>query len=261
MLLSQNGSRRNVSTEVKTMSESKKITFKIKRFNPATDIESYWDSFELDCNSGTTVLIAIQELIAKQDGSIAMRYNCRAGVCGSCAVLVNNKFALACETLVLQLNKDTIKLEPIPFFPVIKDLVVDMDPFYEKLLAIDPFLMRDHSKDPERELIQSPEDFKIIEESTKCILCGCCHSSCVSVWTDKNYLGPGALLKAFRFTKDTRDENTKERVKRVTAEDGVFRCHTAFNCVEACPKELNPTEAIQALKRQSVKHALKFWAR
>ncbi|MFX0125819.1 MAG: succinate dehydrogenase/fumarate reductase iron-sulfur subunit [Candidatus Hodarchaeota archaeon] len=243
------------------MSETKKITFKIKRFNPKKDIEPYWDTFELDCDRGTTVLIAIQELIAKQDGSIAMRYNCRAGVCGSCAVLVNKKYQLACETLVLQLNKDVIKLEPIPFFPVIKDLVVNMDPFYEKLLAIDPFLLRDHSKDPESELIQSPEDFKIIEESTKCILCGCCHSSCVSVWTDKNYLGPGALLKAFRFTKDTRDENTKERVKRVSAEDGVFRCHTAFNCVEACPKELNPTEAIQSLKRHATKQALKFWSR
>ena len=259
MSLLRNGNQRSESTEVIVMSE--KITFKIKRFNPARDIEPYWDSFELDCDEGTTVLIAIQELIAKQDGSIAMRYNCRAGVCGSCAVLVNKKYLLACETLVLQLDKKVIKLEPLPFFPVIKDLVVDMDPFYEKLLAIDPFLVRDHSKDPETELIQSPDDFAIIEESTKCILCGSCHSSCVSVWTDRNYLGPGALLKAFRFTKDTRDENTKERVKRVTAEDGVFRCHTAFNCVEACPKELNPTEAIQALKRQSAKQALKFWSR
>ncbi|MHA2225882.1 MAG: succinate dehydrogenase/fumarate reductase iron-sulfur subunit [Candidatus Hodarchaeales archaeon] len=243
------------------MSETKKITFKIKRFNPVMDNEAYWDTFELDCSEGTTVLIAIQEIIAKQDGSVAMRYNCRAGVCGSCAVLVNKKYMLACETLVLQLKKDVIKLEPLPFFPVIKDLVVDMEPFYEKLLAIDPYLIRDHSKDPETELIQSPEDFKMIEEATKCILCGACHSSCVSVWTDKNYLGPAALLKAYRFTDDTRDEATKERIRRVTAEDGVFRCHTAFNCVEACPKELNPTEAIQRLKRKSVKQVLKFWAK
>ncbi|MHA2054021.1 MAG: succinate dehydrogenase/fumarate reductase iron-sulfur subunit [Candidatus Hodarchaeales archaeon] len=241
--------------------ETKKIEFKIKRFNPVVDDKPYWDSFELDCDDGTTVLIAIQEIIAKQDGSIAMRYNCRAGVCGSCAVLVNKKYELACETLVLQLKKKEIKLEPLPFFPVIKDLVVDMSQFYEKLLAIEPYLKRDHSKDPETELLQSPEDFHIIEEATKCILCGACHSSCVSVWTDKNYLGPGALLKAFRFTNDTRDEDKHQRIKRVTSEDGVFRCHTAFNCVEACPKELNPTEAIQTLKGQSLKQTLKFWSR
>jgi succinate dehydrogenase / fumarate reductase iron-sulfur subunit len=241
--------------------ETKNITFKIKRFNPAVDDMAYWDEFDLECTDGTTVLIGIQEIIAKQDGSIAMRYNCRAGVCGSCAILVNKKYMLACETLVLQLNKKTIKIEPLPFLPVIKDLVVDMSQFYEKLLAIDPYLKRDHSKDPEKELLQSPEDFHIIEESTKCILCGSCHSSCVSVWTDKNYLGPGALLKAFRFANDTRDEDKRLRIKRVTAEDGVFRCHTAFNCVEACPKELNPTEAIQTLKRQSAKQALKFWSR
>ncbi len=241
--------------------ETKMIAFKIKRFNPIVDDKPYWDEFELECDGGTTVLIAIQEIIAKHDGSIAMRYNCRAGVCGSCAVLVNNKYMLACETLVLELNKKVIKLEPLPFYPVIKDLVVDMNPFYEKLLAIDPYLIRDHSKDPEAEILQSPEEFKIIEESTICILCGACHSSCVSVWTDGNYLGPGALLKAFRFTNDTRDEAQKDRIARVTAEDGVFRCHTAFNCVEACPKNLNPTEAIQNLKRQSAKQVLKFWAR
>lgn len=241
--------------------ETKILTFKIKRFNPVVDDKPYWDTYELECDDGTTVLIAIQELIAKQDGSIAMRYNCRAGVCGSCAVLVNNKYALACETLVLQLNKNVIKLEPLPSYPVIKDLVVDMSQFYEKLLAIEPYLKRDHSKDPETEILQNPEDFHIIEEATKCILCGACHSSCVSVWTDTNYLGPGALLKAFRFTNDTRDEDRRERLKRVTSEDGVYRCHTAFNCVEACPKELNPTEAIQTLKRQSAKQTLKFWSR
>jgi succinate dehydrogenase / fumarate reductase iron-sulfur subunit len=190
-----------------------------------------------------------------------MRYNCRAGVCGSCAVLVNKKYMLACETLVLQLKKKEIKLEPLPFYPVIKDLVVDMTQFYEKLLAIEPFLKRDHSKDPETEILQSPEDFHIIEEATKCILCGACTSSCVSVWTDKNYLGPAALLKAFRFANDTRDEDKRRRISRITSEDGVYRCHTAFNCVEACPKELNPTEAIQTLKRQSVKQIFKFWNR
>ncbi len=247
------------------MNEQKKvtktITFKIKRFNPAVDDKSYWNSFDLECDDGTTVLLAIQEIIAKHDGSVAMRYNCRAGVCGSCAVLVNKKYMLACETLVLQLNKKEIKLEPLPFYPVIKDLIVDMSQFYEKLLAIEPYLKRDHSKDPKKEILQSPEDFHIIDEATQCILCGACHSSCVSVWTDKNYLGPGALLKAFRFANDTRDEDKRERIARVTAEDGVFRCHTAYNCVEACPKKLNPTEAIQTLKRQSVKQVFKFWNR
>ena len=128
-------------------------------------------------------------------------------------------------------------------------------------LIILDLLERDHSKDPETEILQSPDDFHIIEEASKCILCGACTSSCVSVWTDKNYLRPAALLKAFRFANDTRDEDKRQRISRVTSEDGVFRCHTAFNCVEACPKELNPTEAIQTLKRQSVKQIFKFWNR
>ncbi|MHA2363165.1 MAG: succinate dehydrogenase/fumarate reductase iron-sulfur subunit [Candidatus Hodarchaeales archaeon] len=240
---------------------TKKLIFKIKRFNPKVDKKPYWDKFELECTSGTTVLMAVQDIIAKLDGSLAMRYNCRAGVCGSDALLVNGKYVLACESLVLQLNTDEVKIEPLPYFPVIKDLVVDETPFFEKLYAIDPFLIRDHSKDPETELLQSPKDFKKIEEASKCILCGACHSSCVSVWTDKNYLGPAALLKAYRFVYDTRDEATEERMKTVISEDGIFRCHTAFNCVEACPKDLNPTEAIQLLKRKSFFDMVKFWKR
>lgn len=238
--------------------ENGKITFKIKRFNPTKDKKPYWDTFELDCHGGTTVLMAIQDIIAKLDGSVSMRYNCRAGVCGSCAVVVNNKYELACETLVLQLNSDTVKIEPLPFYPVIKDLVVDMEPFYEKLRAINPYLIR-HSEDPETEILQSPADFKRIEEAGKCILCGACNSACPMFWTDKNYLGPAALLKAYRYTFDTRDEATAERIETVTSEDGVYRCHTAFNCVEACPKDLNPTYAIQSLKLESAKRYWKFW--
>ena len=109
---------------------TKNITFKIKRFNPVVDDKPYWDEYTLECDEGTTVLLAVQEIIAKQDGSVALRYNCRAGECGSCALLVNNKYMLACETLVLKLKKKKIKLEPLPFFPVIKDLIVDMTQFY-----------------------------------------------------------------------------------------------------------------------------------
>jgi succinate dehydrogenase / fumarate reductase iron-sulfur subunit len=241
--------------------EMKKITFKIKRFNPVKDQKPYWDTYELDCHEGTTILIAIQDIIAKYDGSVAMRYNCRAGVCGSCAVVVDNKYMLGCETLVQELNKKVIKIEPLPFYPVVKDLIVDMSPFYEKLLAVDPYLIRDHSKDLQTENLQSPNDYKKIEEAAKCILCGACSSACPMSWTGKNYLGPAALLKAFRFAFDTRDEASKERVNRVTGEDGVFRCHTAFNCVEACPKNINPTHGIQSLKLRSAKQTLKFWSR
>jgi succinate dehydrogenase / fumarate reductase iron-sulfur subunit len=240
--------------------EKKTITFKIKRFNPVVDSKPYWDSFQLECHSGNTVLEAVQLIIAKLDGSIALRYNCRAGVCGSCALLVNNKYRNACETLVLELNTDIVKLEPLPFYPVIKDLVVDMEPFYEKLRAIDPFLIR-HSETPETEVLQSPADFKRIDEAAKCILCGACNSACPMFWTDKNYLGPAALLKAHRFVADTRDEAKDDRIKTITSEDGVYRCHTAFGCVEACPKELNPTYAIQALKLESAKQFWKFWKR
>lgn len=226
------------------------VKFKVKRFDPAVDKKAYYSEYEVPMTEGLTILEAILHILENHDGSLSARYACRGGICGSDAILINGKYGLACEVQVKDIE-NPVTLEPLPFFPVIKDLVVDMDPFFEKYLAVKPYLIVNDREalEGKKESLQSPSDREKFDEATRCILCGACYSSCVSVWTDGNYLGPAALLKAQRYVADSRDEGRKERLNMLNSEDSVWRCHTAFNCVEACPKELNPTEAIQELKR------------
>src|SRR5665648_1033652 len=176
-----------------------------------------------------------------QDGSLAFRYCCRASICGSCAMYINGKYRLACQTNLRHVHADVITVEPMPHLPLVKDLVCDMSDFFAKYEYVKPWLIR-NSQPPEREILQSPEERKKLDMPIDCILCGACYSSCPSVWTEDNYLGPAALLKAYRFEVDSRDEAGKVRMPGWDNERGVYRCHTITNCVEACPKELNPTE-------------------
>ncbi len=226
------------------------FTIKIKRFDPTTDEAPYWKEYKVSIPKATTLLDTLFKIIEEQDSTLAMRYNCRSAVCGSDAMLINGKYALACQTKPAELGTSTITVEPLPYLPVIKDLVVNMDPFFEKLRAIKPYLITDEDNWPEKEFLQSPAIQKRIDDFSGCIACGSCYSSCVTVWTDKNYLGPAALAQAFRFVIDNRDTATKERLEIADSEDGVYRCHTSFNCVEACPKGIQPTDAIQGLKRK-----------
>ena len=231
---------------------SKKIKFRIQRFNPEKDSKPYFQEYTLDVKPGMTVLEAVLRIMETQDGSIAMRYACRAGICGSDAILINGKYALGCETQVLHLNTDVVTLQPLPGYPIIKDLVVDMSGFFEKIYAVKPYLDVDEEQlSPDKEIYQSPKDREKIDEPVRCILCGACASACPIYLTDKNYLGPAALLKAARFVYDSRDPSKNERLDIVESEDGVFRCHTVFACTgdNSCPKNLNPTDAIQKLKR------------
>ena len=198
---------------------------------------------------GMTVLEAIFEVLEKQDGSIAFRYACRGAICGSCAMFINGSHRLACGTQVTSLNTTEITISPLPHLPLIKDLAVDMTPFFDNYEAIKPYLIA-NTPPPEKERLQSPDQRKAIDEAIDCILCGICYSSCPVVWTNKDYLGPSALLKAYRFVADSRDEGLKERLATVGTEKGVWRCHTIFNCSEACPKGINPTNAIQQLKKR-----------
>jgi len=190
-----------------------------------------------------------------QDHSLAFRYSCRSAVCGSCAMFINGRYKLACSTLISEIGPDVI-IQPLPHMPIIRDLVVDLTTFFEKYKVIKPYVVP-IKPPPEKEWIQSPKQRSKINDSTDCILCAACYSSCPSVWTGKKYLGPAAILQAYRFAADSRDGILRDRVEVLGSEDGLWRCHTIFNCTEACPKSLNPARFIESLKRTATKETLK----
>jgi succinate dehydrogenase / fumarate reductase iron-sulfur subunit len=234
------------------------IKFRLKRQDPHSkeNPEAHWEEYTVTYEGeNLTVLEGLFHIQEKFDGSLSFRFCCRASICGSCAMYINGAYRLACQTNVKHLDTDLITVEPMPHLPLVKDMVCDMDEFFAKYEYIMPWLIR-NSPDPEKEIIQSPKERKKIDMPVDCILCGCCYSSCPSAWGEENYLGPASLLKAYRFEVDTRDEARKERLPRFDNERGVYRCHTIMNCVEACPKELNPTEGIQGLKRTAVRRRL-----
>lgn len=239
------------------MASTNKATLRVFRFDPDVDKEPRFDTFEVSARPGMTVLEALFDILDNQDGSLAFRYTCRGAVCGSCAMFINGSYRLACQTQLANL-KGVILVNPLPHVGIIKDLVVDMDPFFQNYERVMPYLLND-SPPPEKERIQSVAQRKKFDEMIDCILCGSCYSSCPMVWTNKSYLGPSALTKAYRFVADSRDDAVKERLAIVGGEDGVFRCRTIFNCVEACPKKINPTYSIQELKKKTVVNRLKFW--
>lgn len=222
--------------------------FKLYRFDPDVDKEPRYQTYQVPTPPGQTVLLGLYHILENLDKTISFRSSCRSAVCGSCAMHINGRNRLACETQVSTLGPEVL-VEPLPHLPVIKDMVVDMAGFWEKYERVRPYLIT-LSPDPETERLQSPADRKKIDEFIDCILCACCHSSCSLDWWDKEYLGPMALAKAYRFLADSRDEGKAERLRLVATEDGLFRCHTIFNCTEECPKKISPTLAIQQMKRQ-----------
>lgn len=224
-----------------------KVTFKIQRFIPENDTNPSFKEYVVEAQPNTTILDCLNDIRWHYDETLSFRRSCGHAICGSCAMNINGKNGLACQTHVQDLKSGTITVKPLPSFPVIKDLVVDLDKFYEKFNKIKPYLINDGPV-PERERLQSPEQQKLIEESTTCILCAACTSSCPSFWADDDYLGPSALLKAYRYIFDTRDTAAEERLSVVNDKHGVFRCHTIFNCNEACPKDINITNHIAKLK-------------
>ena len=230
-------------------------TFLIERYEPG-DPAPRVQEFRFEYPAGMTVLTGLYHILENVDPSIAFRAACRAGVCGSCAMYINGLQRLACETQIAHMG-DVVRVGPLPGFAVLKDLVVDMEPFWRSYERVKPYLIH-NSQVPEREFRQSPKQYYKLREAVNCILCGACTASCPSSWGDSEYLGPAAMLKAYRFNVDSRDEGVLERLEIVGSEEGAWRCHTVYNCVEACPKHLNPTEAIQALKRASVAKRLGF---
>jgi succinate dehydrogenase / fumarate reductase iron-sulfur subunit len=239
-------------------------TFKVYRFDPGQDEEPGYRAYDLDVPEGLTVLEALLRIQAEQDGTLAFRYACRGAVCGSCAMMINGREALACRTQVHGLadqprtlyegpgreekkkrleDESVITVEPLRNLEVIKDLVVDMDPFFEKLEAVEPWL-QPREPHPEAERVVKPEAWTEAEPYTNCILCACCHSVCPVEEEDPAYLGPAALAQHYRFLADVRDGADEERLALVGGEHGVAACDFVWNCVEICPKGVPPTKGI-----------------
>ncbi len=227
------------------------IRLKIQRLDPRTDTEPRYDTFEVPVKPRMTVLDALYQVLDHQDRLLAFRSSCRSAVCGSCAMFINGRQRLACNTQVSTLGNE-ITVAPLPHLPVIRDLVVDLRPFFHKIEMIKPYFEGPEPY-PEKEFLQSIKDRETIDTAIDCIDCAACYSACPMSWTNESYPGPAAFLKAARFINDTRDGTRAERLRLIGCENGVWRCHTVFNCADACPKKLNPTNFIQQLKRKTVR--------
>jgi len=225
--------------------------FRILRFDPDKDQQPHFQSFAVPDIKGMTILEGLYYILENLDSTLAFRSSCRAAVCGSCAMHINGQYRLACETQVDTFRSREIVIRPLSHLTMIRDLVVDMTPFYENYESIMPFLIP-KEEPPAKEYLQSIEQRRKLDVLVDCILCGACHGSCPVVATDNRYLGPASLLKALRFVEDSRDGATAERLAFVATDVGVFRCHTIFNCQQVCPKKLDPTGAIAKLKRKAI---------
>jgi succinate dehydrogenase / fumarate reductase iron-sulfur subunit len=225
------------------------VTIKILRYNPEVSEESRWESYQVTAEPTDRVLDALHKVKWDLDGSLTFRRSCAHGVCGSDAMRINGKNRLACKTLLKDVNpSQPITVEPIKGLPVLKDLVVDMEPFFDAYRSVMPVLVT-NGNEPTRERIQSQEDRDRFDDTTKCILCAACTSSCPVYWTDGQYFGPQAIVGAHRFIFDSRDEATDQRLEILNDKEGVWRCRTVFNCTEACPRGIEVTKAIQEVKR------------
>ncbi|MBI5959988.1 MAG: succinate dehydrogenase iron-sulfur subunit [Chloroflexi bacterium] len=229
------------------------ITLRIRRFNPEKDKKSYWGEYTLDkVDSTDRVLDLLHRVKWEQDGTLAFRRSCAHGVCGSDGMRINGVNRLACKMLVNKLGEGEhikIQIEPMLGLRVIKDLIVDMEPFFEHYRQVMPYYVNDAPL-PEngRERLQSPEDRERFDDTTKCILCACCTTSCPSFWANGVYVGPAAIVQAHRFIFDSRDQAADERLKILSEADGVWRCRTVFNCTNACPRDIEVTRAIGEVK-------------
>jgi len=232
------------------MTETMSVTIRIQRFNPDKDQSPYLDSFTLQREQGMTLLDALHKIKTEMDGSVTFRRSCRHAICGSCAMNVNGANMLVCNKPLRDVidRKGQVTVRPLAYLPVIKDLVVDRSSFWEQYLRVKPWLMPPDDA-PEKEFRVSPEEVAALQNAEKCIMCGACYSSCQVIALNKEYIGPHALLKAFLRVLAPRDSGPGERLQDLGASDGVFRCHTIFNCIDACPKKLNPTKAIETLRK------------
>lgn len=224
------------------------VKLEVLRFNPETDKEPHWERYLVPVEPMDRVLDALHWVKWNIDGSLTFRRSCAHGICGSDAMLINGVNGLACKLLVKDLRQP-ILVEPIRGMRVHKDLLVDMEPFFESYRSVLPFLINDDPP-PSRERLQSPEDRARYDDTTKCILCAACTSSCPVFWSDDQYFGPAAIVNAHRFVFDSRDKGSDERLAILSQATGAFRCRTTFNCTDACPRGIHVTRAVQEVKRE-----------
>lgn len=224
------------------------VTLKILRFNPELDTKPHFETYVVEQEPNDRVLDAMNTVKWQQDGTLTYRRSCAHGVCGSDAMRVNGRNRLACKLLIQDVGT-TITLEPLLGFRVIKDLVVDMEPFFASYRSIKPFLINEDSPPAGRERLQSPEDRDRIDDTSKCIMCAACTTACPITWTNEEFVGPAAIVNAHRFIYDSRDQGAAQRLSVLNEKSGVWRCRTIFNCTDACPREIKITRAIEQVKR------------
>jgi succinate dehydrogenase / fumarate reductase iron-sulfur subunit len=223
------------------------VTIKVRRFDPETDTEPHWQTYQVECQPDERVLDVLHTIKWYADGSLTFRRSCAQGTCGSDAMRVNGVNRLACTVLMRDLPDD-ITIEPIKGLPVEKDLVVDMGPFFAAYREVGPYLVA-AGPEPTEERVQSPAERARFDESSKCILCAACTSACPVFWTDGSYVGPAAIVAAHRFIFDSRDDATRDRLEILNDREGVWRCRTTFNCTQTCPRGIPVTQLIQEVKR------------
>lgn len=230
------------------------VTFIVRRFDPDRDTdEGRWQDFDLEMYPTDRVLDALHRIKWDIDGTLTFRRSCAHGICGSDAMRINGRNRLACKTLIKDLDiSKPIYIEPIKGMPVIKDLVVDMEQFFAAYRAVQPFLQSQTPPPNGRERLQSAEQRERFDDTTKCILCAACTSSCPVFWTDGQYFGPAAIVNAHRFIFDSRDEAADVRLDILNDKEGVWRCRTTFNCTDACPRGIEVTKAISEVKRAMI---------
>jgi succinate dehydrogenase / fumarate reductase, iron-sulfur subunit len=230
------------------------IKLKIFRYQPEKNANPYYDRFEVDVDPKERVLDVLEKVRGEQDGTLAYRRSCAHGVCGSDAMRINGHNALACKVLIQDLGTSEITLEPLLGLNPLKDLVVDMKPFFEHYREVLPYLVNDEPLPSDgKERLQSPQEQERFEDTTKCILCAACTTACPSFWSNQAYVGPAAIVNAHRFVFDSRDRAAAIRLEILNRQMGVWKCRTVFNCTEACPRGIQVTRAIAEVKRAILK--------
>lgn len=224
------------------------VKLKILRYNPEKDRKQHYETYKVEAEPTDRVLDLLEYVKGYIDGTLSFRRSCAHGVCGSDAMRINGVNYLACKVLVKDIGSSKFTIEPLLGLSVIKDLIVDMEPFFDHFRSMMPYLVNDESP-PVTERLQSPEERERFDDTTKCILCAACTTSCPSYWANDKYVGPAAIVYAHRFIFDSRDRAAAERLNILNDQFGVYRCHTIFNCTLACPRDIQITTAIGEVKR------------
>ncbi|MCX5806449.1 MAG: succinate dehydrogenase/fumarate reductase iron-sulfur subunit [Proteobacteria bacterium] len=239
------------------MITANEYTFKILRYDmKQPEVRPHFSSYRIKVISGLTVLMTLLRIRDEIDGTLSFRSSCRSAVCGSCAMVINGKIDLSCRSQVASFGDSTIILEPLPNLDIIKDLVVDMTPFWNMYEKVNPYIIR-KSSEPEKEIHQSEDERKRIDQNVNCILCASCYGACPVLSRDPDYMGPAALAKIERFILDSRDERPLQSLEGINNEKGVWGCDTMLRCIDACPKDVRPIDSIVGLRKTLLKYKAK----